>query len=235
MNIPIYRTVAGQKFPEGSLAKADLRWRIAATMENEARDYAQDLLDNGFVLQQLRVIDSEYPYDKNLFYWFYKGEISVFVFYDASKHTTFITAEPKGDLPSNEKVAAGAYTPSVTQLSVAGMGYVIRLADGAFICVDGGHAKNDADEKLYEFLRANTADEKPKIALWVFTHAHEDHIEAAAAFLKKYREKVEVAAFAYQFADLEKATPSMNDFDIVEIRKWEESLRLYPNAKKYAL
>ena len=234
MHIPTYRTVAGQAFAVGSLSKSDLRWRIAATMESEVRDYAQDLLNDGFALHQLRVIDSEYAFNKNLFYCFYKGDICVYVFFDASKHTVFITAEPKGSLPETQKVATGAYTPTITQVPVSGMGYVIRLCDGSFVCIDGGYDRKDSAEKMYDFMRSNS-NGKPKIALWLFTHAHEDHIQAAGVFLEKYREQVEVEAFAYQFADLEKVPVSMNDFDKAEIQAFEKSVALYPNAKRYVL
>ena len=235
MNIPIYQTLAGQRYLDGSITKADVRWRIAATMESEVRSYAQTLLESGFVLHQLRVIDSEYPDKKNLFYCFYKGDTCVYVFFDAAKHTVFITAEPKGDLPPVDKLAAGELTPTLTQMPVAGMGYVIRLADGAFICIDGGLNRLDAVQELYEFLKANTLDEKPRIALWLFTHAHEDHIQLAAAFLREYRERVQVDAFAYQFSDLTKNAPTMNDFDLAEIEAFERSVALYPNAKRYVL
>ncbi len=235
MGIPAYQTLAGQRYLEGSMTKADVRWRIVATMEREVRAYAQDLLDNGFTLHQLRVIDSEYPDKKNLFYCFYKGDTCVYVFFDASKHTVFITSEPKGDLPPVDKCATGVITPTITQMPVGRMAYVIRLADGAFICIDGGWNRLDAVRELYEFLKANTLDEKPRIALWLFTHAHEDHIQLASAFLREYAQKVQVDAFAYQFSDLSKSAPSMNDFDLAEIETFERSVALYPNAKRYVL
>ena len=240
MKIPTYQTLAGQRFFEGSLGKADIRWRVANTMEQEVRGYAKDLENAGFVLQQAKEIPagSDYPYNVNLFYCYQNGEACVFVFFDASQHTVFITAEPMQALPSAESVAAtGEYTPSVTQMAVSGLSFVIQLCDGSFICLDGGRSRETFEQDMYAFLTSKTGGKKPRIALWVFTHPHEDHIYFATSFLRKYREKVDVDAFAYQFADHTKVPLTMENTTkiVADIQAFEESVRLYENAKVYTL
>lgn len=67
------------------------------------------------------------------------------------------------------------------------MSYVIRLADGTFIVVDGGYATNREADGLYELLMANTADGKqPVISAWFITHLHYDHYGC----LKKFTENI---------------------------------------------
>ena len=89
----------------------------------------------------------------------------------------------------------------------SGMGYIIRLADGSFIIVDGGyntetHAKNLYDVLVYQ----NGGEEDIVIAAWIFTHAHDDHVGAFKAFTRSYAEKVTVERFIYNFPTEEEAT-----------------------------
>lgn len=57
----------------------------------------------------------------------------------------------------------------------AGMCYIIRLESGELIVIDGGHAA-DA-EGLIEQLWSISGG-KPKIAAWLLSHPHKDHIGA---------------------------------------------------------
>lgn len=80
-----------------------------------------------------------------------------------------------------------------------GMGYIIRLTDGRFIIVDGGHrtetidpadtsGKTYADNDAYDimkFLAENAPDpDNIVIAAWFITHAHNDHGGAFIHFTK---------------------------------------------------
>lgn len=64
---------------------------------------------------------------------------------------------------------------SVVGWAAAGMGYLIRTANGHLIAVDGGHPA-DA-EAFAELLEAN-ADGEPVVDLWIITHPHGDHYGA---------------------------------------------------------
>ena len=48
----------------------------------------------------------------------------------------------------------------------------------------------------YELLKSNTREGKPKIAMWIFTHAHLDHIQLATDFLARYKEHI-ILAFLF--------------------------------------
>lgn len=244
MNIPTYQTIAGQKYLEGSLGKADRRLRIANTTVDECREYALFLEGLGYVKHSEKCISagSEYAYNVNLFYCYQNGETCIFVFWDASIHTVFVTAEPMQALPSVERPTLSSgdtLAPTITQVSLkmGGMSYVVRLCDGSFVCIDGGRCCAEDVDALYALLCALSAGKKPDVALWLFTHPHDDHITLAAAFLEKYREKVDVRAFAYQFADhgktpltMEDASPILNDID-----RLEKAIGAYENATVYTL
>ncbi len=244
MKVPEYKSVAGQLFPVGSLGKSDRRYRICNTTIEECREYARTLEQAGFIKQaekEFTVDDKEYP-RTNLAYTYYKEDLAVFLFWDASIHTAHITAEKFGDLPfpkQNSRVSERVASPTVTQFGVySGMCYVVRLYDGSFVLIDGGEYCEQDVEDLYAFLKAQTAADKPEIVLWIFTHAHIDHIGLATEFLARYAQQISVQAFAYQFPCGEKVEIAMESAEKMqsEITKLEENIRkYYPQAVVYSL
>ena len=76
-----------------------------------------------------------------------------------------------------------------------GMSYVITLADGRFIIIDGGY-RQDAP-RLYQFLRDHNrrADGKIVIAAWILSHAHGDHYLALCEFAQRYGDRVTLETF----------------------------------------
>lgn len=76
----------------------------------------------------------------------------------------------------------GSYTSN-------GLSVVIRLTDGRFIVVDGGHNNASVAKELGDTLREYSAEyrkanEAPVVAAWIVTHAHGDHY---GALLNHYR------------------------------------------------
>ncbi len=101
-------------------------------------------------------------------------------------------------------------TPALWQLELdndqaqanGGMSYVIRLTDGTFVVIDGGY-QSDAPA-LYEQLKSNTVGSgKPVISAWIITHLHNDHYGALKGITNKYKDKVEVKAFYYNFPKIQ--------------------------------
>lgn len=96
---------------------------------------------------------------------------------------------------------------SFTQIGLVngGMLYVAQLSDGSFLIIDSGK-KNDTDrDTLLNFLyeKKPTHHEKPKIAAWLISHAHHDHLHLCLEFLADYGDKIELALFGYNFPDFE--------------------------------
>lgn len=123
--------------------------------------------------------------------------------------TLRIVNEPAGYLPATE---ASAYTrvaqPSFTQIgrravdinNAPGMSYILQLADGTFVLIDGGPANEDDEAALFAYLTSLTpAGVKPTVAAWFITHAHSDHMALANRFLAAYHDRIEVKMAAYNF------------------------------------
>lgn len=206
MDIPKYATSGGLYMPEKDLGKGETQITVISTNEEECKDYAATLATEGFSCYIAREIPSgsDRPYQKNLFYTYTREDMYIFVTFLAEFHTVHIIAAPPCPLPSTEKPKTGTCVPSVTQCKItAGMCYAIQMADGSFLLLDSGIPNKEDEERLYAFLEKKSTG-KPRVSLWIFTHPDMDHVMMAAGFLKDYREKVEIDAFAYQFSDLNK-------------------------------
>lgn len=66
---------------------------------------------------------------------------------------------------------------------INGLGHVIRLEDGSFIIIDGGHDRTINEAQLYNTLAIQAPDPNNiVIAAWIFTHPHGDHTGAFSLF-----------------------------------------------------
>ena len=243
-----YPTIAGQSFAVGSIGQSDLRLRIQSTTEDECREYAAQLETLGYRQCAAKEISAglSYSYNKNLYYAYQNDTSNVFIFWDANARTVFITVQPLSTLNTDMDSHVSYETamhPTFTHMQPrGGMSYVIQLENGEFVLVDGGLKDADsgdgAGERLYAFLKEHTPSHQPKVALWIFTHPHKDHIGLAAEFLVKYGRSVEVKAFAYQFPDCDKITVAMEDTSVVKqgIADLETAIQtFYSGATVYTL
>lgn len=88
-----------------------------------------------------------------------------------------------------------------------GMCYVMRLEDGSFIVMDGGHSLQKNADRLYQILRKQAPDpDHIVIAAWIFSHSHGDHVGAFPYFTASYADRVKVERFIFNF-------PSAAQFD----------------------
>lgn len=135
--------------------------------------------------------------------------------------------------------------PTLAQLgvSVIGMCYVVQLEDGTFVVVDGGIYNEYNVELLYQYLLEYTPEGSvPTIAMWLFTHPHADHIEAAKKFIKRYSTEVTVRAFAYNFVANDFTTTGRGNWKendeetVLDFRALENIIeQQYPNALVYTV
>ncbi len=97
--------------------------------------------------------------------------------------------------------------PALWQLDVdakggdnGGMSYVMQLTDGSFVVIDGGYKTTTEADNLYQLLKENTVGgTEPIISAWIITHLHVDHYGCLNTFSQKYKDKVDVKAFYYNF------------------------------------
>lgn len=75
-----------------------------------------------------------------------------------------------------------------------GMSYAFQLSDGSFVLIDGGNPTLDSEiDRLYDWLAEQTPEGQPiRIAAWLITHLHWDHIGVFYNFMVKYHDRVEV-------------------------------------------
>ena len=58
-----------------------------------------------------------------------------------------------------------------------GMAYIIRLSDGRFVLIDAMYGEYDEMDRVYDLLcEQNLLNDIPTIAMWFFTHPHDDHV-----------------------------------------------------------
>ena len=101
----------------------------------------------------------------------------------------------------------GQTDPTKSTADVNGMGYVMRLEDGSFIIIDGGHGDADDAARIFKTLRKQAPDPNSiTVAAWIFTHAHGDHTGAFVAFAKSYASMVKVEKFIFNFPTDAKGT-----------------------------
>lgn len=128
--------------------------------------------------------------------------------------------------------------PTVTQLGmwfgysegerwdtwINGMGYVIKLDDGSFIVIDGGHDRKQNDDNLYNTLKSQAEDpDHIRIAAWIFTHPHGDHV---GTFLTFDHADVTVERFIVHFPSVSSQAGSDNSAAVMS-----RIHSKYPSAK----
>lgn len=143
------------------------------------------------------------------------------------------TLWPEAASPSKSSVC----TPALWQLEVdskgsganGGMSYVIQLSDGSFIVVDGGYKTDTEADNLYSLLKANTkGGGEPVISAWLITHLHSDHWGCLGRFSQKYKDRVQVKAFYYNFPGV-----GMSDITVSAKNNVEAYMKGFTGAKLY--
>ena len=149
---------------------------------DSGRSYAEKLLRSGF--RQVW----ENQIEDNVFASFTNGKLSVTVMETPKRQGGMvrITVEP-GVPPALDSPAGKAVTQPVAAMLGTGnaamqngAALLFRLQDGRYIIIDGGYTE-DA-RQLYETMQRLAAGREIRIAAWLLTHAHSDHLEAFLAF-----------------------------------------------------
>lgn len=179
--------------------------------------YIAGLKANGFELY------TENSIENNNFYTYFKGEQEIYAIYLENTKTAKIMIAPKSItdtsiLKPDASYVKGDREITFTQLGLtyaadhekdagtkhpdadyytSGMSYVIRLDDGSFIIIDGGYDKQGDADRLYETMVLQSGSENIKVAAWIFTHMHSDHVEVFTKFAKSYSDKVTIERFIY--------------------------------------
>ena len=184
-------------------------------------------------------------FGNNKFATYVKGNTTVNVTYTPANSTILIAEQVTDTLPTSAEQNVyddKGYEPLIIQLDHnnvtgggIGMSYIIRLADGSFIIVDGGHAETyfDNANRLYKLLRQYTPEGKIQIAAWLLTHCHSDHISGFSSFIERYGSQINLEQVVYNFPTYEQNVYGKNDslvgytgFEFLDI-----CLKLNPDIK----
>ncbi len=179
---------------------------IDETSEPEYRAYLAKLEENGYKKY------TENEIEGNLFAIYTGEEKNIFCQYAPRYSKAKITAAHKGDLPELESENIWknkgvkpffAMLEMVSAVDTCGFGFVWRLSDGSFIVLDGGIPEYDErdglaqHDQLFNFLKKHSPTDEIRVAAWLFSHSHNDHIGAFMSFAMKYSPYVKVERVIY--------------------------------------
>ncbi len=182
-------------------------------LTNVKEDTANALFDS--FKEQGYVLYDAHEDCKNRFATFTKDNMAVHISYFAPNGMLRIVNEkPKALPPVKAEGRKAVTTPLVTQIRATnfsidcGMNYLIRMADGRFVVIDGGYGEYDESEHMYALLQEQNVLDTPTIAVWFFSHPHDDHILGFLDFCKKYENEFVLERVCYNWAELTLAPAS---------------------------
>lgn len=114
-----------------------------------------------------------------------------------------------------------------------GMNYVYRLRDNSLILIDGGEEEQCTEAAFREYLDflhqlTDTAEGEPiTVALWICTHAHNDHCDFFSKLIRFCHGEIQLNAVAFNFPDENNTKHSDS------VAKLRERLAAYYPTVKY--
>ena len=141
---------------------------------------------------------------KNYFATLVSTKAQIDIGFHESVGRMYVTVTPRAAslLPEREapdyNAPEGNYPVLWTQFGLedfggeeSSLGYIIRIADGSFIIIDGGEnifePKLAVEGRIYEILKKQAPDpDNIVISAWIITHAHGDHCGALFQFTDTY-------------------------------------------------
>ena len=156
---------------------------IKNTDANEYNSYLTDVAAAGFTPYTDNTIG------KNLFATFSTEKYYLNTMFFDKLGEVRITMEYAGNYSLPALKEENIYTPTGTECTITqigleesakiqnGMSYIIKLADGSFIVVDGGTGTKEAIAQFIDVIKSLADDpDNITIASWIITHAHGDHM-----------------------------------------------------------
>ena len=209
--------------------------------ETTLTTYLGLLESNGFTRYADNTIDN------NRYFTYTDKDNVVTLMYPPADQRMRVSVEPlkKTALPAKED--ANTYTKGVCSTTVSQVGlwytqdpetdeninglcHVIRLEDGSFIIIDGGHETDVVTDQLIKVLEKQAPDRNQiVIAAWIFTHAHRDHVGAFIRIGKNMPKNWKVERFIYSFpnaVDADGAASAQNSVDNLVNNSYPDAERI---------
>ena len=209
--------------------------------------YCDAISAEGFTLY------SEKSMDGNTYKTYVNDKYVVTAIYTTYGNICKVLSEPLSATALPTKAEDNKYTPvtgcetTITQVGLLqegniartynGMCYVIRLADGSFIVVDGGFDLDGYAERIYNILKKQAPDKNNiVIAAWIITHAHDDHVDVFESFFESFADKVTIEKFICNLPSAEQLVNNWANEKDGNIRYTENTRKFldtsYPNIPK---
>ncbi len=203
--LSILPTFTGYSFEDTDTGDDCYMRSFGAVDYSDFDDYCDDIAENGFELYAEKTLEN------NVYRTYANKRYVVTTIYTGYNRYGKVLVEPRVGTALPTKAEDNVYTPiagmdtTITQVGLYdgdlgetynGMCYIVRLADGIFIVVDGGFAREGSPERIYDVLRKQAPDpDNIVIAAWMITHAHDDHVDVFESFFEAYGDKVTVEKF----------------------------------------
>ena len=198
--------------------------------EQELSDYVATFSNKGYEKYTENTIEN------NKFYIYTNEEYVLNVIYTGYNNTAHVLVQSLEDTALPTRAEDNVYTPvegcetTISQLGLYypfgenkadkyfnGMCYVMRLADGSFIVIDGGHNKSIDGDRIYNVMKKQAPNpDNIVVAAWILSHAHSDHVGFFNDFAKNYSDKVTVEQFIYNFPSAEQRGSLSDNRDMVD-------------------
>ena len=168
--------------------------------------------------------------DRRIYAYYYAAEKTARII---EEYGASVTAEQFGYVyDKKEGETTQFYQYGLSDNKELGMLYIVKCADNSVIIIDGGtyqHFDDRESENLMTVLREITgvASDKVRIAAWVITHGHLDHLSGFSLFLKNYGKQVTIERVMYNF-------PSVYSDHASLIGVRSESSKMYSYIQKSA-
>ncbi|MCQ2428391.1 MAG: hypothetical protein MJ137_08370 [Clostridia bacterium] len=167
--------------------------------------YCEKLKNNGYTLK----VSNENPGVKaagfssskaNVYAYFVPSESSVRIIASAVGSTNFQPYPTAESVPEFKKITDSKITQMALNYDLGNFGncYIITLADGSFVVMDGGgwNAEYGDDTRLFNLLKHlnKREDGKIVIAAYILSHAHWDHYRNFFNFVKNHSSQLKIEA-----------------------------------------
>ena len=186
--------------------------------------YGDKVVADGYTLVEERTDDVSYMNDSNSYTNIYRtyinDEYMIYMYFLDNKNRIRIVGSniseyeqlkaceaTDGDIESKfTMLNIGGENPDPEFESDSGMAFAVRLSDGRFIVIDGGIWSNNDSEagevvRLYNYLADNSSNGEIRIAAWIFTHIHVDHVNVAWKFEQMYGKQVTIERYMHNFIE----------------------------------
>ncbi len=149
---------------------------------------------------------AENSLEANRFYTYTKGDLILTVSYLPAAGELRLISESSRKTALPPKASDEVVRICDTLLLQVGLNYdygylegicdLVRLSDGSFVILDGGHGLQKNADRLYEVMRRLAPNpENIVVSAWVLSHGHSDHIGMFDLFLNTYADRVTVKSF----------------------------------------